>query len=205
MAITKEYTTEAKVESFLDISITTGEADDAINAAVDIIDQKTDRNFIADSSASARLFDGNGKQNLCIDECVEITKVEIGNNIYGDSFSEISAGGANGYYLLPNNYSEKGIPIDEVHVRSRYWIVGFQNHRITAKWGYSAAVPEAISMATTILAAGIYMYNRGGASGNVKSEKIGNYSITYGADSADKWKSFERALQIIEQYRRISL
>lgn len=203
MSIIKAYTTEEKLEAFLNTTIVSGEADNAINEAVDIIDRKTDRNFIADDEASARVFYGNGKQDLPIDECISITTVELGQNYYGDSFDEISAGGQDGYYLYPANYEAKGYPIRVVHLRSRFWVVGYQNHRITAKWGYSETVPQAIALATTILAGGIYMYNRGGSSGDVKSEKIGNYSVTY--KDQEGWDAFSRALEVIEQYRKINI
>jgi len=203
MPITKEYTTEAKLETFLNKSITAGEADDAINQAVTLIDQYTDRNFIADSEASARVFDGTGCDMLEIDECISITKVERGLDEYGDSKEEISAGGFNGYYLLPANRSAENLPIQQIHLRDRYWIKGLQNNQITAKWGFSENVPEPIVLATTILAAGIYMYNRGGASGTVKSEKIGNYSVTYA--TPDGWQSLDNAKRILETYKRYSL
>lgn len=203
MAIIKAYTTEIKLEAFLNIAITSGEADDAINQAVDIIDQLTGRNFIADSVASVRLFNGNAQQDLPIDDCVSISKVEVGDNGYGDTFTEITEGGSDGYYLYPNNYSARSLPIRAIHLRSRVWIAGWANQRITAKWGYSTTVPQAIAFATTVLASGIYMYNRGGASGGIKSEKIGNYSVSY--SSEEGWKAYKDALTAIGQYRRLTI
>lgn len=203
MAITKEYTTEELLAAFLGITIPTGEADDAINQAVDIIDSKTDRNFIADAVATARLFNGSGKQDLLIDECIEVTKVEVGTNQYGDSFTEVSAGGSAGYYLHPANYSQEGIPIRAIHLRSMYWTCGYSNEKITAKWGYSEEVPPAITLAANILAGGIYQYHKAGGAGNIKSEKIGNYSVTYENESG--WDELGKAIQIIEQFRKISI
>ena len=203
MSVIKKYTTHEKIEGFLNKTITLGSLDDAINSAVELIDQLTQRNFIADTSASARTFDGSSGQDLEIDECVEITKVERGLDEYGDSYEEISAGGLNGYYLKPANYAAKSRPITTVHLRDRYWLAGMQNCRITAKWGFSASVPQGIELATTVLAGGIYNYNRGGASGNIKSEKICNYSVTY--DNESGWDAWDRAKQLIQTYKRYVL
>lgn len=204
MAVTKAYTTEAKIESYLNISIATGAADDAINAAVAIIDQFTGRNFIADSTASARVYAGSGNQLLPIDDCVEITLVERGLDSYGDAFETITAGGYSGYYLHPANYAADKVPIRGVHLRDKRWMPGVQNNRITAKWGYSAAVPDDVSFAATVLAAGIYNANRGGGgTGNIKSERIGNYQVTY--SDQEGWDEFNRAMQILQTRKKMLL
>ena len=202
MAVTKAYTDETKLETYLNKTITDGDADDAINGAVDLIDQLTDRNFIADTTATYRRYDGNDGENLLIDECVEVTEVKLGLTLYGDSTETLTANVSNGYYVLPRDYSERGKPITEIHLRGRGWTLGTGNHQIKAKWGYSASVPAAIELATTILAAGIYNSHRGGV-GNKKSEKIGNYAVTYTDESG--WTDFEKAKDIVQQYRKISL
>ncbi len=203
MSVTKAYTNEEKIESFLNITIAEGEADNAINSAVAIIDAYTGRNFIADSEATARLFNGNGKLTMLIDECVEITKVEVGSNLYGDSFDEVSAGGSAGYYKMPNNAIARLQPITGLNLRSRYWVEGLQNQRITAKWGYTVAVPEDISFVATAIAGGIYQFNRGGDSGNIKSEKIGNYAVSY--KDKEGWTALARAKELMQNYRKINL
>lgn len=197
------YTTEAKLETFLGTSITSGEADDAIAGAEDIINQWTDRDFEADDEASSRYFSGNDTSYLLIDECIEITKVELALDMYGDSYETLSEGVSNGYYPLPRDYSERGKPIHELHGRGRIWVVGEGNHRITAKWGYSEDAPAAIVTAATILAAGIYNSGRTDQAGTIQSEKIGNYAVSY--NSKDGWAALERAKQILEQYKRYTL
>ena len=204
MPVTKAYTTEAKLNTFLGITIASGEADDAINGAVDIIDQYTDRNFIADSEASARYFSGDDSQYLFIDECIEVTKVELALDGYGDSYEELTEDVSNGYYALPRESGDtRRKPIDELHGRGRNWVAGEGNHRITAKWGYSVSVPAAIATAATVLAAGIYNMMRGNGGGSKKSEKIGNYQVTY--QTPQEWAALDKAKQIIEQYTKYSL
>lgn len=199
----KGYTTELQIENFLNVSIPSGDADFYIEAAEAFIDDYTDRNFVATDPATERVFDGQGGDLLNIDECIEVTVVKQGLDEYGDSTLTISAGGSNGYYLLPNNYDEKNIPIDKIHLRDKVWYRGLQNHKVTAKWGYSASAPNAIEMAATILAAGYYHFNRGGASGNVASEKIGNYAVSY--PNKDPKDMYNRIMELLSVYRRITL
>ncbi len=196
-----KYTSETKLETYLNDTIATGAADDAIAAAEKIIDEYTGRNFKADAAASARLFDGDGSQELLIDDCVEITKVEVGSNEYGDSFTEVLATGSARYIKLPANNSALGVPIRKLLSISLLFIEGVQNHRITAKWGYSIAAPADIVMAATILAAFIYTDGR---DDGMKSESIGAYSISYleGNDLADELLKVKK---ILDNYRKIEL
>lgn len=198
----KSYTTELKLETFLNEAITTGQANDYILATQDFIDKYTQRNFKADTSASIKLYDGNDTPNLLIDDCVEISEVKRGLDEYGDQFETISAGGYTGYYTLPNN-TASGKPINEVHLRGRNWVTGLRNCSIKAKWGFSTAVPDDVSFAATIIAAGMYKFYRGGGSGNIKSEAIGNYSVSY--DTKTGWDEYERARKILNNYKRFYL
>jgi len=212
----KEYTTEEKIENLLDISITTGEADDAILAAQKMIDETTGRSFKADTSALARLYSGDGINELVIDDCVEVTKVEVGANHWGDSFTEIDAGTigtsqSDVYYTEPQNRMVFGgdssvdevIPIRKIVLRSRVFTYGRNNHRITAKWGYSHTPPEDIVIAATILAGMIYQYGRSGVVGGTESERIGNYQVKYATskEAAD----LGRVKSILERYKKYSI
>lgn len=203
------YTTEAKINTFLGETITSGDADDYIAAAEAYIDGFTGRKFVADASASERVFDGNDREKILIDECVAITQVKVGNDYYGDSQTVVAAaldGNSPSYRSLPNNALVKGLPISEILLRGKYFVRGIGNHAITAKWGYSVACPDDISFAATVLAAGMYAANRSSGTGEVKTESIGAYSVTYDIGSGDgKWGEFTRALEILKQYKRIIL
>lgn len=201
MAIKKAYTTEAKLEAFLGgLAIGTTEAEDAINQAITLIDKLTGRNFVADSTESERLFNGKGKSELLIDDAVLVSEVKLGSDYYGDSKTTLAS---TEYIKLPNNYSVKGLPISMLHLKNNYWMTGLQNHSVKGKWGYSAVCPDDVSFATLALASGIYMFNRGGASGGVNSESIGNYSVSY--ESEEGWKNYKRALSILDGYKKINL
>jgi len=215
MTIKKAYTTKQKLDSLLrvtpDESETTNyltEVEFSINSAIDVVDNLTQRNFVA-TEATAKLYSGYGGNELRIDECIEVTKVERGLDTYGDSKEEISAGGYNGYYLLPANYEDRKTPITHIHLRDRYWVRGFQNNQITAKWGFSEVCPDDVSWATTVIAGGIYEYRVFGSkgTGEVKAEKIGNYNVSYdvGEISDLSWGDYNRAKMILDKYKRIIL
>lgn len=194
----KGYTTKAKVEKLLNVSISI-DIDEFISAAEKIIDNITGRNFIAVSTAVARLFDGDDTCELLIDDCVSISKVEVGNDCWGDTFTEILSTGSARYYKEPVNNT----PITKVILRDRVWGVGKQNCKITAKWGFSTAVPDDISLATTIIASGIYNYNRGGL---IQSEKIGNYNVAYSNEQGSvSYADIERAMTILNSYKKLFL
>ena len=201
MAVKKNYTTELKLEAFLGgLSIVTAEAEDAINQAITLVDKLTGRNFVAGTTESERLFDGKGKEQLLIDDCISISEVKVGSDYYGDSKTTLTT---TEYIKLPNNYSAKGFPISRLHLKNDIWQTGMQNHSVKAKWGYSLACPDDISFATLVLASGMYMFNRGGASGGVNSESIGNYSVSY--ENEEGWKNYKRAISILDGYKKINL
>lgn len=200
----RAYTTEAEVGAFLDNSTyCVGDFDFVIAAASEIIEKMTGRVFIADDTATARLFNGNSRYDLCIDDCIEIETVERGLDQYGDFFEEVPDTGFTRYYTTPENALAKSLPFTGITLRSNSWIGGIQNQRITAKWGFSEEAPSAIAQAAAILAGGLYMYNRGGASGSVTSEKIGNYAVSYATEQG--WKAYKNAIQLVEGYKKYSI
>ena len=203
----KGYTTEAKIEKYMlkDIDASfSNQIDEWIEGVERTIDQITGRNFIADSVASARVFDGNGEHGLIIDDCVSITKVELGGDDYGGSFTTIDATGSERYFSVPANHVALLVPVTKLVLRAKRWIPGTQNHQITAKWGYSVAVPSDIERAATVLVAGIINQNSP-ATQNVKTEKIGNYSVSYANDVDDSFADFNTALATLDTYKRYFL
>jgi len=57
----------------------------------------------------------------------------------------------------------------------------------------------------TVLVAGIINEQRQGGS-EVKSERIGNYQVTYNSDKgSNSFADLKRAIEIIDQYRRINI
>lgn len=199
----KGYTTEEKIEQYTLTDIASSFSAQIalwIEAVENHIDLITGRNFIADSSASARYFDGDDEYDLLIDDAVELTEVAVGEDDYGGSFTVMNATGPSRYFAEPANASAKGQPITKLVLQSRPWPQGKQNNKITAKWGYSVAVPADIEFAATVLVAGIINAQRKDTK-EISSEKIGNYAVTY---SSDKEKGdFEQAMTILQKYTKI--
>lgn len=155
------------------------------------IDQFTGRNFVADSEATERVYDGDDTAHLLIDDCVEVTKVEVGEETEVEITSD-------NYYLYPSN----SLPKNKITLKNNIFERGNQNVTITARWGYSVAAPSDIKLAATILLAGIIAY-ADKSSEKVKSERIGNYSVSYDDDKG--WADFKRVHGILDAYRRFSL
>jgi len=205
------YTDKAKIELFLNKTISE-DIDFFIDAAKDIIDNITGTTFEA-TDPETRYFNACGGNALLIDYAIDISKVEIGDDDYGGSFTEIDAISPTqsaGYWLQPENYNERGRPASKIVLRGYNFIKGINNQKIEGKWGYSETAPDDISFAATVIAGGMYNAERGGSagSGDIKSEKIGNYSVAYDvgtSSTSGTWASYKRALAIINKYKRYAL
>lgn len=189
------YCTEVDIENYLltniDPSFST-QITAWIEAVSAHIEKYTGRIFVADSAASARLFEGKPSNKLLIDECVAVTVVEQGDT-YGENFTTVSSGD---YQLLPYNDTAK----NAIGLKRTIWGMGV--HRITAKWGYSVTVPADIKFAATVLASGI-VWAQVYPNGSKKSEQIGNYEVSFKDEKGDA--DYDRAMAILDSYRRINL
>lgn len=202
----KGYTSKLNIENYLLITIDPSfdsQVDSWIEDIESFIDEVTGRNFIADANASARLFSGTGEQELLIDDCVEIETLETGNDQYGDNFTVVDNNQGIKYLTLPENALDNRMPIKSLVLRHSVWNSGIKNHRITAKWGWSVNCPGDIVMVATTLVAHIYKFGRGGISDGVKSERIGNYSVSYQSDK--DVQEFNNAMAVLNKYKKYEL
>ena len=190
------YTDKSSIENYLQKNINSSfdtQITAWIAAVTQYINQRTGRNFEADSTASTRLYATRYAPKLLIDDCVEITKVEIGDT-YGDSFTETTD-----YVALPLNDTPKNV----LALKFKNWNLG--THRVTAKWGYSVSVPDDIQLAATILAAGIANASLGTGTAKVR-ERIGGregYEVMYSDDRG--LNDFARVDAILAQYAKLTL
>lgn len=199
----KGYTNQHELEKFLNISVGDIDIYPYIEAAEKFIDEYTKRNFKADDSESERYYDGDDTNELVIDDAVEVTKVEKGVDSYGGNFIEISKGGSDGYFLVPANYQAMNLPIRKIMLRGYLWTAGYQNHKITAKWGFTAEVPKDIQFVATLLSAGMYQHGRTGKVGGIKSESIGEYDVTFTTEQ--QITEFQKGIQILNSYKKYEL
>lgn len=184
----KGYTDIQAIEDYLLIEIESdfqGRVEIWIEQIERFIDRMTGRNFVADSTASERIYDGDGSGKLLIDDCVEVSKVTVDDAELDESGLE--------YYVYPANDTPKRT------IESDYAIFteGRQNVKIEAKWGFSVAVPEDIAFAATVLVAGMIQNSD---DDGIQSESIGRYSVTY--KSQTQVDDFDRAKKILESYKK---
>ena len=152
------------------------------------IKKYTGRIFIADTTASEKVYDGEGGSEQKFDEFISLTKVEVGE----DTKTEIES---DDYRVYPNNEERK----NKIQLKENYFTKGYQNVTITAKWGYSAVCPADIILAATTLLAGIINYSND-AKGKIRSESIGRYTVAYTDDQG--WQDFKRAMMILNSYKQ---
>jgi len=201
-----KYTSVTKIENYLLTDIAVGfvyQIDEWIEVIKAYIDKYTDRNFIADTTASYKTYEieskeataiGDYKQTireLIIDDCVEVEELQIDDEIVSTS----------NYLLYPiNSLPKTRIKLKDISGLS--FTKGEQNIKVKAKWGSSVDCPPDISFVATVLVAGIVNYSLN-AEGEVKSESIGGYSVTYKDEK--QWQDLERAKEILQGYKKIIL
>ena len=182
-------TTKVAIENYLLTTIDTSfdtQLNEWINGVEAEMNKLADRQLTADAVAADYKYDGNGKDRLLVDDFVAITAVKVdGTDIIADC------------YLYPANKTPKW-KIETTSVFSE----GRQNVVITGQKGYALAanMPIDLKWAATVLVAGI-VNNGNNSAGEVASETIGRYTVTYSTQTQKD--DYNRALAIIKNYRRI--
>lgn len=187
----KKYCTKADIENYLLIDIDANfnnQIDSWIESASEHIRLSTNRDWLADSEASDRYFDGTGYQDLHIDDFIGTPTVAVGED-YGVNFTTITD-----FIVQPYNTENK-----HTIIRTGTNLpLGIKNMRVGAKWGYGEEVPQDIRHATTVFASAIVLAQTN-QDGEIASEKIGNYQVTYKNDQHKD--DFAQAMDIINNRR----
>jgi hypothetical protein len=187
----KNYTTKQAIENYTLQSISSS-FDLQINAWIlameNYIDNYTGRNFLLDEEATERFYDGDSSNTILVDDFIGDIVLKIGDE-------EIPA---ENIFVYPNNSKVK----NKIKLSGYIFSHGNQNISVEAKWGFSEEIPADISLACTILVAGIMSY-ADGSKGKARSESVGRYSITYSDDKG--WNDFDRVKGILDFYRKYNL
>jgi len=194
--MSKGYCTIQDVENYLLITVDPSfydQVDEWIGEVEEYIDRKTGRNFVVEIDESgdgeARKFDGSGCSKLVIDDCLEVNKVEIG-------VTELEEVDPLDYVLKPSNSTPKTL----IQLRNAIFLRDLENVTVTGFWGYSVTAPGDIKFAATVLVAGI-INNAWLSEGEVQSESIGRYSVTYKTkDQIDDFAEVEDILKSRKKY-----
>jgi hypothetical protein len=185
-------TTIDKLESYLLITIDENfkpKVQEFIDAVTSYIERYTGRTFTydAEAEATAKTYDGTDTGELFIDDALEVTEVKINDTVLDES----------DYVLYPANR----LPKTRIILPYKNFYRGAQNIAVTAKWGYGEAVPADLSFAATVMVAGI-INSSNSHEGEVQSETIGRYSVTYRAGSNQE-NDYKSAMNILKLYRRM--
>lgn len=192
----KGYTDVPTIENYLLTEIDSGfvgQIEDWIASMEKYIDNSTGRNFIADSVATVRKYDGDNTSKLLIEDCVDVTEVKING---GDPLNFGESGEDDDYFLYPAN----DLPKNKIQLAGGLFPkYPFQGISVKGKWGFSVEVPDDIKQVCTVLVAGIINYGNS-AEGEVKSMAIGRYNVTYKDEK--QWQDFERVKEILDYYKK---
>jgi hypothetical protein len=180
------YTTKAAVQNYLmtnidaafDTQMTTW-----IAAMSDFIDQQAGYPVYT-ATPSTRTYDGSSLAELLISPVNTITEVALD----GVAITPLQ---------LPYNEDTKTALI----YRDNYFPADYANVTVTGRHCLKKTLPEDIRLACTILVAGIVNQSNNQTEG-VKSEKIGEYQVTYASE--EEQKQYKWAMDVIKSYRRIS-
>ena len=188
----KGYTSRQQIENYLLITVDPSfytQINSWIEQIETYIDKTTGRNFIADTVASAKLYDGDGTSELLIDDCVDVTEVKIDDDVLVEGTDE-------DYLVYPAN----DLPKTKIKLLNDIFShYNRQTISITGKWGYSVAVPTDITMVATVLVAGMVNYSLN-AEGEIKSRSIGTYSVTFKDEK--QWQDFDRVQKVLDYYKK---
>ncbi len=136
-----------------------------INAAAQMINNILGHpyGFIAGTSATSKLYVGSGYFYQLIDECVEVTKLEVKESATDDDYDEWSSGDYLTASGSPRNPNFNDVPYtllitdptgdEDIFTRGDFygndWMRrGAPTVRVTAKWGYAETIPYDIKEAT---------------------------------------------------------
>ena len=156
------------MENYLGRDLTTQESTifPTIEGAIEAkIEAALGRQVVQDSTVSTRYYDGNLSDQVFIDDCAGITKVEEID--YDGEATEVDS---DDYLSYPLNSSTKtSIAFLQGRVS-----VGYRKIAVTAKFGAYSAVPEQIKTAALIMVAGIISNPQ-----SLQSESIEGYSRSF--------------------------
>jgi len=194
------YTTQAKVEQYLntDLSAVSSEVDNWIASVKAWIDNCCGKTF--EASSATRYYDGNGKQRILIDPFVgnpTVTLLELD----GTDHLALTEGPAEDYITYPLNETEKNelALVSTANILS--FLKGKRRVKVIADFGYSSSVPADVELIATKLVGSIAEKRiKGGPS---KSEKLGDYSITY--KDIDEEADALGVFSILDLYREIAI
>lgn len=155
--------------------------------------------FVADTTANTRIYVGQGRAWLRIDECTEITLVEVKDSPSDEDYVEwtsddwvaatgspsrpnynklpytllmVTNWGSESYFTSGAYSGRSGFPRQETTLR------GMPTVRVAAKWGYATTTPADIAEAAIMQAIRWWSREKGGMSDTLASGELGAMLFT---------------------------
>lgn len=199
--IIDQYCEKADIENILLKSISSGfedQVEDWIRGVSRMMDTMANRKLVAPAIGSGEdyeeeYFDGDGSNYLLINDCQEITELNI-SDTFGDENNIIDPVN---YALIPRK-----APYKAISLRNDIFTRGRQNIIIKGRFGLFNEIPADIRFACAVLVAGI-INDQDKGNATKKSESIGNYSVSYIDDKGIS--DYNRAIDIVKSYRKITM
>jgi len=193
-----KYTTIEELENYVGVDIAStfeSQMENWIEGISRYMDNITNRKLVADAVGSGeeyeeKAYDGDGETYLMIDDCQEITSLEIGD-VYGENLVATT-----NYIKFPRYTPHRRIVLKDYGI----FTSGIQNVVIKGRFGFFNTLPKDIQFACTVLVAGIINSQNKGNDVK-KSESIGEYSVTYTDDKGVT--DYNRAIEILSSYRKL--
>lgn len=180
------YSTKLAVQNYLQQTI--GSSYDAqltkdLAAMSEFIDKRAGYPIWRDEETT-RTYDGNGLRTLTIDPVHTISEVTLGTDVVEPA-------------AAPYNNDIK----TELRLATALFGADYGNIQVTGVHALTKDLPEQIAWACTVLTAIIVSQVKDQGDG-VKSEKIGEYSVTFA--EAGQRQDYQTAIKIIDSYRRMA-
>ena len=171
------YITEGDLENFILQDIDSSYSA-WISSIIDMvggyIDNYCGTDFMGGNAGEDRYFDGSGTNELYVGDFQAVTAVSL-LDIFGNTISNLTEN--QHYFTYPLNQTVKNMLV----LNGGFYGIFPKRRRavkVTGTWGYGASnVPPEIKAAAIKLAA--KLINEGLRGGQVKTENLGSYSITY--------------------------
>lgn len=158
------------------------------------IDRYTGKSF--EAASQTRYYDTDGCSELFIDSFVGTPVIEI-LNADGTNFDTLVEGAANDFVAYPLNTTEK----NRIVLTSSKFPHGKRRLKVTATFGFSAAVPDDIKFIATKLVG--FILAKGIDGGKLSSSQLGDQQV--GFEAVDEAAEALGVYQTLDMYRDISI
>lgn len=195
-------TTEAKVEAYLGIDISSSHSAAVSNFILQVtawIEKYVGKKFIS-GVAAQRYFDGNGKESMLVDSFVagSITSLQILDS-NGNVTNTLTEGVSGDFMCYPLNKTEQNMIRLIRNVKT--FPCGAVRLRVTAKWGVAEECPADVELVATKLVSSIIEKALSG--GKLESQSLGDHDVSFAA--IDETAEALGVYQTLDMYREIPI